>query len=83
MSELVNQFELDHFDVMSSNPTKISEETINGIRMLIDSDQGVKRNLDGILLNQSLMPIQKKYCLELLIRVYLSNGFLDTQIQEV
>ena len=82
MSELVNEFELGHFDVLSANPIKISQETVIKIRIALDSDQGLRRNLDTILLNPTLMPIQKKYSLELLVRIYLSNGLLEPEIQE-
>jgi hypothetical protein len=83
MRELVTEFESGHFDALNANPIRLSQATLRAIRISFENNQIAKKQLDSILFNPSLSPSQKRFCFELMIRIYLSNGLSEADIKEV
>jgi len=83
MREVVNEFEAGHFDALSANPIKIPSAMLKDIRILLEQDPVVKRQLHELLHGlKSLRAGQKRRCLDLLIYTYVNDGLPESEIRE-
>lgn len=83
MREVINEFEAGHFDALSANPVKIPIKVLDEINLLLEKNLLLKRQLNKLLYGaKSLKTSQKRHCLELLVSVYVQNGFRESEIRE-
>ncbi len=83
MLELLNEFYDGHFDALSANPIKISSETKKGIQKLFEKNSEVAKQFSEFFSNlKDATPLSKRQCLEFLIKVYINNGVVESEIRE-
>lgn len=81
MREVINEFEASHFTGLSTNPLKIEDSVLQQIRDSFEENSGAFIQLQKILFSKSLNPLQRKHCLELLIKIYVYNGLRESDIK--
>lgn len=83
MRDTVEEFEQGHFDAFTTNPLDLTAQQLNEIRGLLIKNESLCTTLNSIAQDSTLKPFNRKHCLELLIKAYLSNGLLESEIREV
>ena len=83
MREVINEFEAGHFEALSIDPIRIPVSTLQKIKAALEKNRIIRSKFFKLIYgSKHLKASQKRRCLELLIRVYLQNGLLESEIRE-
>jgi hypothetical protein len=83
MREVINEFEANHFDSLSTNPIKIPINVLEEIKTKLEQNYLVRGQINRLLYGaKGLKPAQKRRCLEVLVSVYVRKSIPDSEIRE-
>lgn len=82
MRAVLAEFEMGHFDALSANPINLSKKKLEEIELIFSQNPSVVKQFKSITSDPTLNSAHKERCLELLIRMYINNGFAEEEIRE-
>lgn len=72
--ECLNRFKSGNFDILTSNPVSIDNNSLRTIKQALERNQRLNDGLNDIL-NSDISPRNKAECVELLVQIFNQKGF--------